>query len=141
MSASFLTYLGEVIGTSDQRGDAYDWIRVFGWPTIYFGGIIAALQAYVLKGTLRHAGWWIGTAVMASIAGLATARLLSQLQYAADYRLMPEPLQLERVLLDVAITACQLGAACAIYGVVSGFGLITLCRAHQPARVAAAAIG
>lgn len=96
-------------------------------PATTFGMIAATFQAFALKGVVNGAGWWIGVAMVAAIAGLGAARLFVPLR-TDDYRIGPELIRPDLFLLDTSVFILQLGATCAAYGIVSGLGLLALHR-------------
>lgn len=132
MTNDFLGYLGMVSDPARYRRPGFNNLIAFLMPTIYLSGLAAATQAYALKGLVGRAGWWVGIAILAAIAGLAAAWLIAPLRI-HSYGQMPEQVRFNLWALDFGITALQFGSACAAYGIVSGLGLIALRRARQTA--------
>ncbi len=127
MTQFFLVIVGRASEPGVGGGHA---LGVYLLPTVTFAGIAAALQAYLLKGNAARAGWWIGVSMVAAIAGLATARLGTALRV-GGYRVWPDMARPDLLLLDSGVAVGQLGAACAVYGIVSGLGLIALRRGER----------
>ena len=131
MTQYFSSYLGQATSPTVARPtDFYTLALYYLLPTATFAGIAAACQAYLLKGAIGRAGWWIVVAMLAAIAGLATARVFAALR-TEGYRLGPEVIRPDLLALDSGVVIAQLGAACAVYGIVSGLGLIALRRGQH----------
>lgn len=134
MTGFFLGLVGRAGGPVIARpGDPYTLGLYLLLPTVTFAGIAAVGQAYLLKGLLPRAAWWIGVAMVAAIAGLGAARLGAAFRV-EGYRLAPELVRPDLLLLDTVVTVAQLGLACAVYGIVSGLGLLALRRSGQTVR-------
>jgi hypothetical protein len=109
-------------------------------PILFYVGMVATFQAYLLKGVVARAGWWIAVAMLAALAGLATLRLTAPLHVNA-YQPWSTIARPELLILDIIVTVTQFGLACAAYGIVSGAGLLLLHRLRaRPQTAAAAAI-
>jgi hypothetical protein len=139
MTRYFSSYLGQATSPTVARPtDFYTLAFYYLLPTATFAGIAAACQAYLLKGAIGRAGWWIVVAMLAAIAGLATARVFAALR-TEGYRLGPEVIRPDLLAFDSGVVIVQLGAACAVYGIVSVLGLIALRRGQRaPIRQAVA---
>ncbi len=99
-------------------------------PVLFYIGMVAAFQAYVLKGVIMRAGWWIIVAMIATLGGLATLRLTAPL-HVSGYRLWPTIARPELLIIDLGVTVTQFALACAVYGIVSGAGLLLLHRMSE----------
>jgi len=104
-------------------------------PVLFYIGMVAAFQAYVLKGVIMRAGWWIVVAIIAALGGLATLRLTAPL-HLSGYRLQPNIEHPGLLTIDLGVTAIQLSLACAVYGIVSGAGLLFLRRLPETPQAA-----
>lgn len=99
-------------------------------PVTTFAGISATLQAFALNGRVGGAGWWVGVAMIAAIAGLGAARLFAPLRL-DSYRIAALGADHGALILSTGTLILQLGASCAAYGIVSGLGLIALRRVQR----------
>lgn len=139
MTQFFISYLSQVSAPYPYQTSAYDLVLIYILPTLCFCGIASSFQAYLLKGVVALAGWWIGVALLAALAGVAAAQVGDRIRSEA-FLLVPAIVRPDLALGRTGIGMVQFGAACAVYGIVSGLGLIALCRGQQemPAAVATA---
>lgn len=107
-------------------------------PILLYFGMVAAFQAYVLKGMVTRAGWWVAIAMLAALAGLATLRLTAPL-HVSGYRPWSTIARPELLMIDIAVTTAQFGLACAAYGIASGAGLLLLRRLRETPQATLAA--
>jgi len=129
MTRFVITLLSLGSETVQPTRTGYDFVAVYLVPVMLFSGIAATLQAYALQGTIRRSGWWIAISPLAAIAGMGVARLCVLLR-PPPAPLMPVP-RYDLVAIDIAITTAQFGLACAVYGIVSGAGLLLLRRPRE----------
>jgi hypothetical protein len=139
MTDYFLGYLAHVTTRNGVPGAAHAPLAYL-LPTTTFAGIAAVGQAYLLKDAVRRAGWWVGVAILAASAGLVAARLFAPLR-AAGVQLSPAIVQPGALAVDSAVLIAQVGTACAVYGIVSGLGLIALHRGQRAPRKSLATAG